>query len=362
MEFINHSVAPIDFFRMRVLHDGGIRQAIKSGLIQSDKAIPDSQIQPGSLDVRIGQVKVYDKEVMRKNVLFYDKYGTEPGDRFAIRYPDAQGRRILIPPGSFFEVYFHEELDCPDYDLSFELRSSRGRLAIQPTSGIGRVEEDAESRRFVSLWNKNPDPIILYGQTPFLQLFFHPHDDVPYDGEVVTDRARIREISDLIFDSPVDFLNGFAVLTAGEHVIKLKQTYFPLDTNEKNEDHYEKISLENPVFIGQDEPYICQVAPKMKLPPTIGVQILRSIPFLQGHDLPMFMHDNHCVNAGWVDAGYDGHATAHLYRGVLPTELKKGDPVALAIIYEYLTPVERPYGSKELNSHYQNSKGDASRS
>ena len=76
----------------------------------------------------------------------------------------------------------------------------------------------------------------------------------------------------------------------------------------------------------------------------------------------MYFLEDHCVHAGWVDPGYKGHVTGQPLRRKFPAIIQKGEALALGRIFKYTSPVKRPYGSKELNSHYQNSTGVGSRS
>ena len=62
--------------------------------------------------------------------------------------------------------------------------------------------------------------------------------------------------------------------------------------------------------------------------------------------------------AGMVDAGFMGNITLEIKNiGDVPFELKFGDTVCQILFETLTTPVNRPYGHKDLNSHYQNSEG-----
>ena len=70
--------------------------------------------------------------------------------------------------------------------------------------------------------------------------------------------------------------------------------------------------------------------------------------------LGLFVH----VSSGFIDSGFTGNVTLEIYNcSDKEFELCKGMKIC-QIIFETLTsPVMRPYGHKELNSHYQNSDG-----
>ena len=71
--------------------------------------------------------------------------------------------------------------------------------------------------------------------------------------------------------------------------------------------------------------------------------------------LGIFIH----VSSGYIDAGYTGNITLEIYNcSDKEFELSHGMPIA-QIIYETLTtPVDRPYGSDGLNSHYTKEHSD----
>ena len=70
--------------------------------------------------------------------------------------------------------------------------------------------------------------------------------------------------------------------------------------------------------------------------------------------LGLFIH----ITAGYIDPGFKGNITLELFNCTNnPIVLKKGMGIC-QIVFETLTgAVENPYGSKCLNSHYQNSRG-----
>lgn len=64
------------------------------------------------------------------------------------------------------------------------------------------------------------------------------------------------------------------------------------------------------------------------------------------------------VTAGYIDAGFKGNITLEIAN--LSDEsfkLEKGMSICQLRFTTLTTPVDRPYGSSGLNSHYQNSKG-----
>ena len=344
------NIAPIAYLfpSLYVMSDRGIRQALEQGRLIVDP-LTDDQIQPASLDVRIGQVRVYDHEAMAKAAEQLSRMppaaavNYEPTTEFAKTYPDEDDIPIDIPPGTFAEVFFHEKIQHDSaITLQVDLRSSRGRLGLQLTSTY--LEHDAQGT-YVSLWNWNPNTIRLYGRTKFAQLFIHTNE--PSDGVVCCDE--------------------YLPFHLGDHVYKFRQIGI-LDTKQKTPDEvlYEKLSTES-VTIRKHEPTIVQLLPEVKIPANFGLKILHKIPYCQnpGHMRPdpeMMGLETMCANAGWVDPGYEGKITGHPMRTKFPVTLKKGDFIALGVVFAYAQSVLRPYGRSDLGSHYQKSDGTTSKS
>jgi dCTP deaminase len=62
--------------------------------------------------------------------------------------------------------------------------------------------------------------------------------------------------------------------------------------------------------------------------------------------------------AGYVDPGWDGELTLELSNvATLPIMLRPGMRIGQMSFERMTSPVERPYGSAELGSHYQGQRG-----
>ena len=64
------------------------------------------------------------------------------------------------------------------------------------------------------------------------------------------------------------------------------------------------------------------------------------------------------ITAGFIDAGFKGNITLEI-KNVSNEDfiLEKGMGICQIIFFQLQSPVARLYGSENLNSHYQNSKG-----
>ena len=64
------------------------------------------------------------------------------------------------------------------------------------------------------------------------------------------------------------------------------------------------------------------------------------------------------ITAGFIDAGFNGNVTLEIYNcSDKEFELYHGMNICQIVFETLSSKVDRPYGCKELNSHYQNSEG-----
>lgn len=64
------------------------------------------------------------------------------------------------------------------------------------------------------------------------------------------------------------------------------------------------------------------------------------------------------ITAGFIDAGFNGNVTLEIYNcSDKEFELYHGMNICQIVFETLSSRVDRPYGCKELNSHYQNSEG-----
>jgi deoxycytidine triphosphate deaminase len=355
---------------MLLLNDSGIEDAIEKGLIKINPKPSKEQIQPATLDARIGKAKLYDSEVMEKTARWYNNLSwkkavhCEPTDQFAKKFSGAKNEPFDIPSKSLAEIYFHEKIKFAfeDYYVLPELRSSMGRLGLSLINQ--RIEKDGFGRQYVSIYNNNPNTIRLYGQNRFVQLFFHPNrDDIPHSGHIVTDASEAKDITSKISNELQTF-GAYLVFKLGDYVLQFRENIGIIDTKQKYEDFalYEKYETKNKFALNPGNSMIAQLTPKLKLPGDIGVQLLHKMPYCQrpgflSPDPRQILLEDHRVNAGWVDPGYEGNVTAHPIVRKWRIDVKKGDDIAFGLIYRYTTPSKRLYGSRELSSHYQKSTG-----
>jgi len=360
-----------------ILSDRGIMAAAESGALQI-KPLVEGNIQPATLDVCIGKAYVYGPEEMAKAVEDYSRnsFGTatsgnylefldrDPTTKYAKVYPDIKDEAIVIPPGAYAEVFLHESIgfDPSVYEVEADLRSSRGRLGL--SLGATKLLED-ERGKYLSVHNLNPNPIVLYGQSKFAQIFFYPNREAG-DGYLVTDPIEAKNLAESsVAEGKADMSGSYMVFGLGENVLKFRKNLGEIDTNNlpSKDRLYEEIKTDNGLKLGREECIIAQLTPKLKLGRDLGIHLLHSIPYRQrsqrfGINPGVAFLEGHSLNAGWVDPGYEGNVTAHPFMWRTDIELNKGCPIALGVLYKYSSGVQRGYGSEGLGSHYQGSSGE----
>jgi deoxycytidine triphosphate deaminase len=334
---------------MTMLNDNGIHEAIGKEMLKISPSIKDDQIQPGSFDVTIGDVFVFDDEYRRSKA---DANGfisikDEPDRNGCKHYDDKKDNPILLPPRSYAEIYFHETIHAKDIDLTYELRSSRGRLHLFPNSIHPELDEFG---MYVGVYNLNPNPMILYGQSKFASLFFHPRYETEHMGGPVV--QKMPGLEDIMTPE------GYVEFRAGKEM-KTFKAHETIDTAKSlTEEYYDTHDLTNGFVLEKDVPSIIQLTPSVELPADLGIRLLHQIPFhssMQEHGF--LVADWHQVNAGWVDQGYKGSITAHKIKLFDRKLIKEGDIVCYGVLYAFNTKSRRAYGDAGLNSHYQGSTG-----
>ncbi|MBW6451388.1 MAG: hypothetical protein K0B02_01545 [DPANN group archaeon] len=353
----------------KILSDRGIGKAILDGDITINTNYTNDQLQPATFDVRMGKVRVYDDESVAQNVDAFIKqpqsFEFEPSTDFARIYEDEKDIPIIIPPKSYFEVFLHDDISFnkDKYLVDVDLRSSRGRLGLRLSSNSIQYENGMP---YLSLQNLNSNPIKLYGQSKFAQMFFYPKYE-PSDGYIVNNPIEAKDIAEKIIpDSDFEMIGPYIIFNLCDHIFEFKDGFGEIDTEQKysEDDLYILRDTTNPVQLELNKPVIAQLQPRIELPDNVGLQILQNIPYSHNKlSLENWItFENQSANAGWGDPGYMGNITAHLYLKRFPRTLKRGDSIAIARIFRYNQPVKRPYGYKDLESHYHKSNGSVSKS
>ncbi len=158
-----------------ILSDGTIKQLIHEGILQIDP-LTDEQIQPASVDLRLGNhfLKV-DENTIESMAL--DK---------EIKYVEFTSDEVIIPPHSFLLATTMEYIQVPENLTAFvEGRSSIGRIGLF-IQNAGWVDPGFEGEITLELYNANRLPIKLMAGRRICQLVFAQLDKKalnPYNGK-----------------------------------------------------------------------------------------------------------------------------------------------------------------------------------
>lgn len=351
-----------------LLNDRGIRRAVSRGHMTMD--VSDEQIQPASIDLRIGSARVYDDEARERfnnhiaSLSPEEAMKEQDSDDMMLDYaretPDSEGHRIIVPPRACIEAFLHDKVsfDMKRYSLSIDLKSTMGRLGMRLNTRVILHDKEGD---YIQALNFNPNALVLYSHSRFAQLFIHPRRKNHSNGYIVTDSGEAEETASKICKSDYAMLDNFIIFTLGASVFTYK-SIGEIDTARKySEDELYDIHDTNRLFIQQPgDMIIAHLRPRLELPADVGVKLISEIPsdyrpLFQGQ--PMFFSlDSQVTNAGWVDPGYKGSVTAQSVRAFARGRLSRGEPVALGLICKYKEPADNPYGSAALGSHYQGSE------
>lgn len=187
---------------MAILSDKTIKEYLEEGKIVIDPLKDEQQIQPSSVDMRLGdEFKVF--KVIRKpyidpkdeeNIAEYMESSTVP-----------EGEAFIIHPNEFALATTQEYVKVPD-DLvaRVEGRSSMGRLGVTMHVTAGYVDPGFEGRITLEISNIGAMPVALYPGQRVCQLVFetmttpaelpygHPKRNSKYMKQLKPESSRVK--------------------------------------------------------------------------------------------------------------------------------------------------------------------------
>lgn len=187
---------------MAILSDKTIKEYLKEGKIVIDPLKDEQQIQPSSVDMRLGdEFKVF--KVIRKPYI-------DPKDEDDIaEYMESstvpEGEAFIIHPNEFALATTQEYVKVPD-DLvaRVEGRSSMGRLGVTMHVTAGYVDPGFEGRITLEISNIGAMPVALYPGQRVCQLVFetmttpaelpygHPKRNSKYMKQLKPESSRVK--------------------------------------------------------------------------------------------------------------------------------------------------------------------------
>lgn len=167
---------------MAILSDKTIKEYLEEGKIVIDPLKDEQQIQPSSVDMRLGdEFKVF--KVIRKP--YIDPKDEEDIAEYMESSTVPEGEAFIIHPNEFALATTQEYVKVPD-DLvaRVEGRSSMGRLGVTMHVTAGYVDPGFEGRITLEISNIGAMPVALYPGQRVCQLVFETMTtpaELPYD-------------------------------------------------------------------------------------------------------------------------------------------------------------------------------------
>ncbi len=187
---------------MTILSDKTIKEYLEEGKIVIDPLKDEQQIQPSSVDMRLGdEFKVF--KVIRKP--YIDPKDEEDIAEYMESSTVPEGEAFIIHPNEFALATTQEYVKVPD-DLvaRVEGRSSMGRLGVTMHVTAGYVDPGFEGRITLEISNIGAMPVALYPGQRVCQLVFetmttpaelpygHPKRNSKYMKQLKPESSRVK--------------------------------------------------------------------------------------------------------------------------------------------------------------------------
>lgn len=187
---------------MAILSDKTIKEYLEEGKIVIDPLKDEQQIQPSSVDMRLGdEFKVF--KVIRKP--YIDPKDEEDIAEYMESSTVPEGEAFIIHPNEFALATTQEYVKVPD-DLvaRVEGRSSMGRLGVTMHVKAGYVDPGFEGRITLEISNIGAMPVALYPGQRVCQLVFetmttpaelpygHPKRNSKYMKQLKPESSRVK--------------------------------------------------------------------------------------------------------------------------------------------------------------------------
>ena len=188
---------------MAILSDKTIKEYLKEGKIGFEPLQDEKQIQPSSIDMRLGdEFKVF--KVIRKP--FIDPEDEEESASYMASIIVREGEALIIHPNEFALATTSEYVKVPD-DLvaRVEGRSSMGRLGVTMHVTAGFIDPGFEGKITLEISNIGAMPVALYPGQRVCQIVFetmttpselpygHPERNSKYMGQTRPESSRIKQ-------------------------------------------------------------------------------------------------------------------------------------------------------------------------
>ena len=192
---------------MAILSDVDIKKYLDEKKIIIDPLIDEKQIQPSSVDLRIGNEFKGFKIITKPYIDPYDKTDLES---YMEEITIDKNKPFIIHPGEFTLATTYETVKLPDDIVArVEGRSSIGRLGITMHVTAGYIDPGFEGKITLEISNIGKMPVALYPQQRVCQIVFetmttpaakpygHKSRDSKYMGQNGPQVSKIKQDYDI---------------------------------------------------------------------------------------------------------------------------------------------------------------------
>ena len=187
---------------MAILSDKDIKRYLEEGEIVIEPLLDEKQIQPSSIDMRLGdEFKVF--KVIRKP--YIDPKDEEDIASYMESTTVEKGEAFIIHPNEFALATTLEYVKVPeDLVARVEGRSSMGRLGVTMHVTAGFIDPGFEGKITLEISNIGTMPVALYPGQRVCQIVFetmtspsempygHPERNSKYMGQTSPESSRVK--------------------------------------------------------------------------------------------------------------------------------------------------------------------------
>ena len=187
---------------MAILSDKDIKRYLEEGEIVIEPLLDEKQIQPSSIDMRLGdEFKVF--KVIRKP--YIDPKDEEDIASYMESTTVEKGEAFIIHPNEFALATTLEYVKVPkDLVARVEGRSSMGRLGVTMHVTAGFIDPGFEGKITLEISNIGAMPVALYPVQRVCQIVFetmtspsempygHPERNSKYMGQTSPESSRVK--------------------------------------------------------------------------------------------------------------------------------------------------------------------------
>ena len=194
---------------MAILSDKDIKEHLKSGkIVINPLTNPKVQIQPSSVDLRIGR-EFKGFRIIRKPCI--DPMDQSDLESYMESFYIDEGEPFIIHPGEFALATTYETIKLPhDLVARVEGRSSMGRLGVTMHVTAGYIDPGFQGKITLEISNIGKMPVALYSGQRVCQIVFetmtspserpygHPERDSKYMGQKSPVTSKIKHDYEII--------------------------------------------------------------------------------------------------------------------------------------------------------------------